>query len=242
MTNAMEKEFYIFGEPIDTGLGQVRFLTYKEYLMNISDLSTISMNILHIYYQYRKAFDKGNEEAMAALEELKQSKLYDFVKESKDFWNAYENVFNLVMENDAMIAQVMDDAELFMSYRDLVMDMNMLQEDEVNPNPEIQKGIEMSKKLKSNSGDKQTPTDIITSVVAGTPNSFEDVCRMTVLQVYSIFYRLGAFKTYDTETLFATVSSEVKISSWSKNIDMFAKQSSGIKKKDFDKTYGKLLN
>lgn len=238
----MEREFYIFGEPIDTKLGQVRFLTYKEYLMNIGDLNAMSMNILHIYYQYRKAFEKDNKEAMDALEELKQGRLYDFVRESRDFWEAYENVFKLAMEDEEMVARVMSDADTFMYYRELTMDMNMLSEDEVNPNPEIQKGIEMSRKIKSEGGEKQTPTDIITSIVAGTPNSFGDVCSMTVLQVYSVFYRIGAFKSYDTTTLFATVSSEAKIESWSKNIDMFAKQSSGIKKKDFDKKYGSLLN
>lgn len=241
MTNAMEKEFYIFGEPIDTELGQVRFLTYKEYLMNISDLSTISMNILHIYYQYRKAFDKGNEEAMAALEELKQGKLYDFVKESKEFWNAYENVFNLVMENDAMVARVMDDAELFDFYRTLLMDMNMMHEDEVSPNPEVQEFIERGKRVKSVGGEKQTFSDIVSSIVIGSSHSFRETASLTVLQVYSAFYRIGAVKNHEVTALFATVSSEVKLEAWNKHIDLFKSATDTIDKKDFDKQYGGLF-
>jgi hypothetical protein len=65
---------------------------------------------------------------------------------------------------------------------------------------------------------------------------------MTVLQLYSVFYRLGAFKNYETTTLFATVSGDVKIESWSKKIDMYERETSRIKKQDFDKKYGSLLN
>lgn len=237
----LDREFYIFGEPIETKLGKVRFLTYKEYLLHIQELSMMSLNVLHIYYQYKKMIDKKDEDALTTVELIKEENLYNIVTSTQNLFESYIKVFDLVFDSEEMIAKVFDSEDSFMQYRELVLDMQVTVEDEVNPNSEIQKGIEMSKQLKQQNSEKQTFTDIVSSIVAGTSNSFEDVCNMTVYQVYAVFYRLGAIKSYDTETLFATVSSDIKISSWSRNIDLFNRETSAIKKKDFDKTYGGLL-
>ncbi|MGG0667660.1 hypothetical protein ABE073_03935 [Lederbergia citrisecunda] len=245
-----DRDMFIFGESIDVPLvGKVRFLNYKEYLMNINDLSIISMNVLHIYHQYRKMIGNENaEEALEAIEELKKEKLMDIVRSHQNFVQSYIKVFSLVLdENDEesaveAIRNIFSNEDLFMEFRMLILEMQMVVEEFVSPNPEIQEGIEASKKLKREEGESLTPIDIATSIVAGTANSFEDVCNMTVIQVNAIFYRIGAFKNYDASTLFATVSADVKIESWSKKIDLFQKEIHGIKKKDFDKKYGSLLN
>lgn len=237
MNRELEREFYIFGEPVETELGTFRFLSYKECLTYGSDMRVISMNTLHFYHHYR---DMSKGQNLDELEEFKQLDLYDIVMTSEDIRMSYIKILNEIMNDKESIVEVFKDKGTFHYYRNLFMDMNMLQEDEVNPNPEIQKGIEISRKLRSE-GEKQTPTDIITSIVAGTPNTFADVCNMTMLQVYSIFLRIGAFKSYDTSTLFATVSAEAKIESWAKNINLYEKQTSAINKQDFDKTYGSLL-
>lgn len=238
----IDKELFIFGEPVETEVGLIRFLTYKEYLMNMGALNLISMNVLHIYYEYKKMIDENNKEALDLLEELRGDSLFNIVRANKIFYGAYIKIFSLVLdENDEETIEksmetLFDHEELFMEIRELIMTMNFLSEDEVSPNPEIQMGIEMGRKAKSSDKDRQTPTDIITSIVAGTPNSFKDVNEMTVLQVYSTFYRLGAFKSYDTSTLFATVSTEAKIESWAKSIDLFNREdSSSIKRSEFDK-------
>lgn len=247
MDRELLRESYIYGEAIKAELGEIRFLTHKEYIMNIHFLSTMSLNVLHIYYQYRNMFikQKPNKEEMVDielfLEGFKKQSLYKIVMSDESIANSYYKIFQLAIGDEDSIEKIFDSEELFMQYREIILDMNMVIEDEVSPNPEIQKGIEQSRLLKSSGGEKQTTTDIVTSIVAGTSNSFSDVCNMTVLQVYSIFYRLNAIKTYDTTTLFATVSSDVKIESWSKHIDLFSKETSGIKKKDFDKQYGSLL-
>lgn len=237
----MEREFYIFGEPIETDLGSIRFLTYKEYLLNIRDLSLMSMNVLHIYYQYRKMFDGKDEEALSLIEQIKDENLYNIVLQTEDFRNAYLRIFSMVFEEEESLIKVFENEENFMFYRKLVLDMQVTTEDEVSPNPEIQKGIEISKKVKQQNAEKQTFTDIISSIVAGTGNSFKDVCDMTVYQIYAVFYRLAAIKSYDAETLFATVSEDVKISSWSRNIDLFTSEKSYEDKKTIDKKFGNLL-
>lgn len=243
----IDKELFIFGEPVETEVGLVRFLTYKEYLMNMSLLNLISMNVLHFYHQFRKMIDSKDKEALDELEELKNTKLLSLVLSIREVVDAYMTVFSMVLDLnepeiiESNLEKVFDDEDLFMKFRELVLDTNMLIEDEVSPNPEIQKGIEISRKLKSESGDRQTSTDIITSVVAGTSTTFEEVCKMTALQLYAVYYRIGAIKSYDTSTLFATVSSDVKIESWSKSIDLFKKETSTIDKKQFDKKYGGLF-
>lgn len=232
---------YIYGNPIETANGKVRFLSYEEYSTNIEYLSLMNMNVLHIYYQFRKNFNENDKESIDELEKIKSAKLFDIAKEIGTFSDAYTNIFKMVFcdESDEnvfnFIENIFDNEELFMYYRGLILDMQVLAEEEVSPHPMIQEGIEMSRKVKSVSNDSQTPSDIITSLVAGTSNSFKEVLSMTVFQVYSLFYRLGAMKSYDTETLFATVSSEIKISSWSKNIDLFKREESetSMRRSDF---------
>jgi len=64
---------------------------------------------------------------------------------------------------------------------------------------------------------------------------------MTVLQIYSTYYRIGAMKSYDTTTLFATVSGDVQIDQWNRNIDLFEKQTAGMKASEFNKNFGGLF-
>ena len=53
------RDYYIFGEPVETVLGNVRFITYKDYIVQAAELSTLTLNVLHIYYQYLKKIDKN---------------------------------------------------------------------------------------------------------------------------------------------------------------------------------------
>lgn len=237
-----ERDFYIFGEPIETKLGYVRFLTYKEYLLNISELSLMTQNVLHKYYQYIKKVDKDNTELLDYLEEFKKLSLFQIVHNEEVMYETYEKIFKMLIipysEDGNELEMVMNSEDMFMQYRKLVMDMNLLSEETVSPNPEIQKGLEMSRETKQLGKDKTTFTDIVSSIVAGTANSFNDVCNMTVYQVYSTYYRMGAIFDYQTSTLFATVSEKVKVESWGRHLDLYERESHTIKAKDFNKKFG----
>lgn len=243
---------YLFGEPQDFAMGdgetvKVRFLSYKEYLINMGYLSLMNQDVLHIYYQYQKVLDIKDKKIQEALETLKNDRLFNIVSGNAEFASSYLKIFATVLdmhseiEVESALTRLFEDEQLFIKMRELVLDMQMLVADEVSPNPEIQKGIEISRKIKSSGKDSPTFADIVSSIVAGTSNSFTEVCNMTVIQVYSLFYRIGAFKNYDTSTLFATVSPDISIESWNKKIDMYETNGSTISKKDFDKTYGKLM-
>ena len=202
-----DREMFIFGESVEIkGIGLVRFLTYKEYLVNIQELSLIKMNVLHIYYQYRKVFEDKDEEAMLALEELKKEKLVNIVRSQKTFLDAYVKILQIVLDENSknntwseglkelvdidinenmkshqlhniefvkpnekeyeylLLMKALDlifnDEDMFMQTRQLLMDMQMLLEDLVNPNPEIQAGFEAKRKLDAESNEGITPADI----------------------------------------------------------------------------------
>lgn len=152
-----------------------------------------------------------------------------------------ENVTEEQVENLLLmkaLEKIITDEEMFMEVRQAVMDMQMLVEDHVNPNPEIQAGYDAKRELDAQSGDPITPLDIVSSIVAGTSNSYEEVCNMTVIQVNATFQRLGMFKNYDTSVVFASAGADIKIDSWSKSLELYGKEEHGIKKKDFDSKFG----
>lgn len=156
--------------------------------------------------------------------------------------NTYESIYGESSFEKTLMHKALEilfsNEDLFMSFRQLILDMQMLVEDHVSPNPEIQAGIEASRDLKNQDSDGLMPLDIVTSIVAGTSNSFEEVGNMTVLQVNSIFYRIGAFKNYDANIIFASVGADIKIEPWSQSIDLYKKEEVGIKEKEFNKKFG----
>ncbi|WP_341323365.1 hypothetical protein NSQ62_07795 [Solibacillus sp. FSL H8-0523] len=240
-----EKDLYIFGEPVKTLIGEVRFLTYKEYLVNITSLSLITQNILHLYYQYKKHIDEKDENALNLLESIKQLTLFDLVKSEPSLFEIYKKFFTLLISPKPEIEDpaeiILSDENLFVQYRQLIMEMNLLSEEMVSPNPEIQRGIEMSRSYKQQTSGESSFTDIVSSIVAGTTNSFKDVCEMTVYQVYATYYRMGAIFDYQTSTLFATVSEKVKIESWNKHLNLYERESHVIEKDSFDKKFGSMF-
>ena len=240
-----DKNLFIFGEKIETQFGIIRFLTYREYLTHLPEISIISQNTLHIYYSFKKQLEsvKADKESMEALEELKEAELLEIVLSTQQLLNAYLKIFQLVFDGNEEIQyeKIFENSENFNFVRTLFMDMNVVVEDKVSPNEEIQRAIERSRRLKQQSSQEQSFVDIVTSIVASTSNSFEDVCSMNVFQVYAIYARVGAIYNYQTSTLFATVAEKVNIESWNKHIDLFKTEDDVISKNDFDKKFGGLL-
>lgn len=235
------RDFYIFGKPIKTKFGKVRFLTYREYLENISELTLMTQNVLHLYYLYKNQIKNIDEQTKEVLENFKKSDLLSIILQDQSMLFSYLKIFQMIITLNEGIeyTDIIKDKEGFLQIRQLIMDMNLLNEEEVSPNEEIQKGIEARKKVMNIKSEKQSFTDIVTSIVASTSNSFEDVCDMTVYQVYAIYARIGAIFNYQTTSLFATVA-KVDIEPWNKHLDLFAKDNDGtISRDEFDRKFGK---
>lgn len=245
MSVELNKEMFIFGEPIETEVGLIRFLTYREYLLNMQSISMISMNTLHIYYQYRKMFEGETDgQITSALEELKRESLFNIIGRNDNFKNAYRTIFSLVLDKNHIdsisdkVELILADEKMFNMMRELVMSMQMINEEDVSSNPEIQRGIERSRRVKQKEAEKQTFSDIISSVVVGASIPYREIVNMTVLQLYSTYYRLGAMYNYQTSTLFATVADKVQIESWGKHIDLFQNEKDVMDRTTFDKQFG----
>ena len=235
-----QRNFYLFGDPIQTTIGEMKFLTYKEYLMYSGYISNISKNSLHIYYdlieQTKKVTGrKKKKEVIEQAERLKEHSIYQIVVNNEELLSSYIFIFSKVIGEDN-IEKLFQDEETFLFNRRVFMDMNLIKEEEVSPNPEIQKTIEMSRKIKRESTkDNMSPNDIMTAIVAGTGCSFSELREMTVFQVFSMFQRYGTIKNYDATILFSTVSSEVDIVPWSASFNLFDDSSeTAIKRSEFD--------
>ncbi len=243
--NSYDKNLFIFGESVETEFGEVRFLTYREFLQNSTDLQLIAQNTLHIYYHYKNQMKAVGASAseMEQLKEIKDIDLFEIVLGTQQILNAYLKIFQLVFDRNekAPFEQIFSSSENFHFIRKLIMDMSVLTEDKVSPNEEIQSAIERSKRVKKNNSEEQSFVDIVTSIVASTSNSFEDVCNMNVFQVFAIYARVGAIYNYQATTLFATVAEKVKIESWNKHIDLFKVEDDSLSRDEFSKKFGSLL-
>lgn len=237
------KDLFIFGENIQTSLGIVRFLTFKEYVELLNELSYISQNTLHIYYNYKKSL--GLDDDKSQLEQLKNAELLDIVNNTETIKEAYTSVFLRVFDNndDFLFSNLFFDSKRFMFFRKLIMDMNMIKEEKVSHNEELQAAFDKSKLVNQPSnGEKQSYTDILTSIVATTSLSYQDVGNLTLLQTLSLLARVGAVFNYNTSTLFATVAEKVDISSWNKHIDLFSEEKDYMTQQEFSQKFGGFMS
>ena len=242
----LDRDFFIFGKPIKTDLCEVRFLSYFEYLQCLEEFAYIKLNVLHFYYQYKNYYDEipnKVDEVDKMLQEMKNSSLFEIIEQREDIKEHYLRIFKLVINSESAVNTIMSTEYLFMNYRKLILDMCLVQEDEVSPNEEIQKGIEISRKVNQQKGENHTFVDIVTSIVVSTNISFEQIADMNVFQVNALYTRIGAIMNYQTSTLFATAFPEQNIEAWDKHIDLFENRGSGkIKRSEFDQKFGKLLS
>lgn len=228
---------FILGKPVELPFGNVRFLTVEEYMDMEADLHLISMNTLHIYYAQKKLLaNKLKRKELAEFEKTKELPLYQLVMYTDYFLHTYLSIFDKLIEfNEGFSLNYLFESEdRFMEIRSVIMMMNFLKEEKVYKNEELQKNHEEGHKVRNNTSNNITMEDIITSVVASTSNTYEDVDKMSVYQLNALYLRISAIKDYETSTLFATVSSEAKVEHWTKHIDLFeSKDNSSIKLSEF---------
>lgn len=233
------KEFYILGLPIDTEIGQCEFIKVKEYPDYFADLQIMSLNKLHIIYKYHEI--NKNHEFDDVIKELEKLTLFEIVTGILEIQMAYYRVFLKVFGNEEVLYKINN--QNFDYYRKLIMDMNCVKEEVINPNPEIQRFIEKSKRVKQQESEPLTFADIVSSVVGYNGLSYRDINEMTVYQLYMTFHRIAQIKGYDTSTLFATVSTEkIKIESWCKHINLFEEEKHAIEYNKFKQTTGSIIN
>jgi len=229
------KSFYILGDPIEIkDIGTAYFVKIKElpeFSLHRNILSVNKDKIISMYKQ--QGMDK---EAIDYF--INNISLFQWVIKIPDVKDLYSQLFKFIFKEDIFNKVNENNFEYL---RQLIMDMNCITEEKINPNPEIQKWIEKSKRFKQNN-EKLTFEDIVTSVAVGTGYTYEYINNMSLYQFYLTFQRIGGFKNYDTSTLFSTVSTEkINIESWCKNINLFEEDIDGISRGEFNKLKGSIF-
>lgn len=232
------KDFYALGLPIDTEIGSAHFLKVKDYPDYIMDLQNIGMSKLEVIHRYKEAFKDGSADDL--IEEMDGMDLYEISIGLPELRHSYYKVFASVFNNNDILSHL--DKDSFDFYRKLIMDMNCVKEEQINPNPEIQRAIERSKRVKSQDQDKLTFGDMCSSIVVHSGISYEALNEFTIFQLYLTFHRIAQFKNYDTSTLFATVSEKAKVESWSKHIDLYEEEKHFVTEDQFSKNTGSMFN
>ncbi len=233
------REFYVLGLPIDTEAGKLNFLKVRDYPDSFLDLQMVSSSKLKLIKEYEKANKDGSlDEFIVAANKCS---LFELAMSIPDLKEHYFNLFMRVFEDDSWIELINEDN--FDEYRQLVLDMACVKEEKVNPNPEIQRAIERSRRLKSAGQDKMTFSDIFSSVIVGSGADPKKVLNWTIYQLYMVYYRINKFKSFDLTSLFATVPTEkpVDIEMWGDHVDLHEDESHTVTQEEFNKTTGSIF-
>lgn len=215
-------EFFVFGLPIETELGYFHPLKVRDYPSHLFHLQTIQSTKEQIIQIYRK-LNKG-EEFKEIFEQMEKLSLFEIALSDPHVRNSYEKILDKCFNKEKVIDNIQNE-EMFDYYRGLILRTNVLKEEKVNPNPEIQAAIERSRRLKNQGQEKFTLSDMVSSVAILSGISYQEIMEWTVYQLHMSFYRVSQLMNYNTGTLFATVTGEMKeVENWSKHIDLFEEE------------------
>ena len=235
----IDTDTFITGEPIETAIGDCRFFTVREYRKVSQDLSMMSLSKDHIINLMCR--EKNPEpEYIAFVNHLMTISLYEIVQQLPEFKEAYDRIFKSAFSNGGWEKI---NAGTFPKIRELILKMNCVTEEEVNPNPEIQAALERSKRVKDLEGGNLKFGDIISSIAMCSGITYEAINDFTIHQMYMSFHRISHIFNYQTTTLFATVpGSKVKLDNWSKHIDLYEGAKHAVDYDEFKKNTGNMFN
>ncbi|MEC5219929.1 hypothetical protein [Bacillus atrophaeus] len=222
------KDFFFLGKPINTEIGELDFIRLKEYPDYISALNMMKMSKKEIIREHSKFNEDGSLDAL--IIELKKRSLFDIVHSLlPEFSEAYFKVLSRVVKDPESLQTI--DKKIFNNIRKLILDMHCLTEDKIIDNEELQEFHDISKTLKQQDSQNDLK-DIASCVAAFNGYTYEEISEMTMYQLYLSYYRMSEVMNYNTSTLFATVSPDVKVGDWSNHVDLYKEETYHLDSKE----------
>src|SRR5690606_29535019 len=152
---------YILVILIETDIGECQFIKVKDYPDYFNDLQIHSLTKEHLIYKYSQLNKYGTLDEF--LTELNKLNLFEIATNLPELQESYYKVFTKVFGTEEVLKYIHQDN--FEYLRNLIMNMNCLKEEKINPNPEIQRALERSRRVKAQEGEKLTFADMCSSVV-----------------------------------------------------------------------------
>ena len=213
-------DFYILGLPIETSIGVMYPTLMENYpaLMRFMPIIQLDKNDI-VGSLINMA--KENVEFQPLVDYIHSVTLFEFVitftddgyKGSflHDIYIQYKKLFEFCFKED-VFDNIKTDEELE-SYVKLIKEVNDIQYEKPNPNPDIARFDRLKRMMQEAKGESISFEAMYSSVLLSSgihPN------KMTIYQFNKAFDRIGHFKNYDTTTLFKTVdaSGKQKIEPW----------------------------
>lgn len=204
------KELYILCEPLQTPIGQIKFLKVKDY-------PTLLEYVPYLKLQKFEVIEKIAERSKEQANYFSEKPFIDIIHELSTTYElevAYIELFKLCFGEDVFYLVTTDEELEY--YRDLIKEMNCLTYEKKNPNPEIEYFNELKRLMNQQKGSGITFKSIYTSVWLKT---HERPSNMYIYEMYALFDRIMHFKNHDMTVLYSSVSSEVKVEPWYKSTD-----------------------
>lgn len=201
----MFKELWILENPIETKISNLKFIKVKEY-----EKLLLLSSILQIDKQKSIQFIKDNynniPEIDQVVESLNISPFIQIIKEVQwlGLYDGYTSLFDFCSENKGCFDLIESDEELKF-YVDLIKEMNCIEFEKENPNPELAYYDRLERIAREKKGEVITFKSMITNVGLWMGR---DVLDISIYSLHEYFNAIATNKNYDTAILYQTVSTE----------------------------------
>jgi len=200
----MFKELWILENPVETKIGNLRFIKVREY-----EKLLLLSSVLQVDKEKTIEFIKINYQDVAEInqiiESLNSSPFIQIIKEIKwlGLYDGYTQLFDFCFDNKGCFDLIQTDEELNF-YIDLIKEMNCIQFEKENPNPELAYYDKLSRIAKERKGEVITFKSLVMNVGLYKDN----VLDISIYNLHEYFNTIATNKNYDTTTLYQTVSTE----------------------------------
>jgi len=207
----MFKELWFLENPVETRIGNCRFIKVKEYekLLILSSILQLEKTKAIEYIKDNNKLTEGIDKIVETLNELSFVEIIRNIREL-GLYEGYSNLLDFCFEDKGCFDLVETDEELTF-YINLIKEMNCIIFEKPCLNPELEYFNKLERIAKERKGEVITFKSMTMNVGLYKDN----VLDISIYNLHEYFNTIANNKNYDTGTLFQTVSTEkMQITPW----------------------------